>query len=502
MPKSYLTEVRFDFRGGRNTTTSPDLLNNNELVESTNTRLDILGAAIKRTGTKRVHTTALGGGAPVKGVFQWDSPGGKQIVAISNGDLWHKTSAFGEFTQVAPAGADKFSTTRIAHFVPFRASSSGAPLVLFIASGGKLYKWTGSALTRIDGITGAPPSDLLSTYHIRLFGHDTNFQKHLFWSDVGNGEDWVTGLGTDGGSAMIDVLTGDTIVGLEAVGSSLGIFTKDAIARFTGLDNSNISISQETSGISAEVGLVGEAALVRVEQVVAFLSDRGPYFATEAGVSAIGQDIENDMDLLDTSVMANTVFGHHRQRREAWMAVSRSGDSALNKSVFVYNYRVQNWCGPFTYPFGITSFSRYEDSIGSEWIIAGCADGFVRHMDFGALDDILANDTGGSAYTMTIELAPFFFESGPTGVKALDRIYVQADLTASSALTVKAAFDAAGFTTIGTLVDSGAGVQSYRLDAPSTLQGKRMRLQFTDASSDIPVLNGVLAKAYDYGDRY
>lgn len=502
MAKPFVTEARFDFRGGRNTTVSPDLLNNNELVDATNARLDILGGVIKRTGTRRIHTTAIGTGAPVKGVFQWDSPSGKQVVAISNGRLYHKITAFGEFAEVIPPGGSEFSLTRFAHFVPFRAQTSGAPLILFIASGDKLYTWTGAVLTRIDGVNGAPPGDLLAVYHIRLFSRNINYQKNLFWSDLGNGQDWNTGTGVDGGSAMIDVLTGDSIVGLESVGSSLGIWTKDSIARFTGLDNANISIDQETAGISAEVGLIGESALVRVEQVVAFLSDRGPYFATEAGVSAIGQDIENDIDILDRTVIANTAMGHHRQRREAWMAVARSGDSALNKSVFVYNYRVQNWCGPFTYPFGITSFSRYEDSVGSEWLIAGCADGFVRHMDFGAVDDRLANDTGGSAYTMDIELAPFFFEPGPTGVKAMDAIYVQADLPAAGALTPQIAFDAGGFTSLGAIVDVGTGVQSYRIDTPSTLQGKRMRLRFTDASSDIPILNGVLAKAYNYGDRY
>src|SRR6266550_5602285 len=149
MAKPYLTEPRFDFRGGRNTTTSPDLLNTNELVDATNARLDILGGVNKRTGTKRIHTTAIGTGQPVKGVFQWDSPGGKQVVAISNGRLYHKTTEFGEFAEVIPPGGSEFSTTRFAHFVAFRASSSGAPLVLFIASGGKIYKWTGTVLIRI-----------------------------------------------------------------------------------------------------------------------------------------------------------------------------------------------------------------------------------------------------------------------------------------------------------------------------------------------------------------
>src|SRR6266850_2332937 len=435
MPKPELLDSRFDFRGGRNSSVSPDNLSVNELVTLTNARISsIFGAFSKRSGTQRMHTTAIGGGSPVRGLIQWDSPSGKQIVAISNGDLWHKTSALGDFTQVSPGAPDKFSTTIPAQFATFRAASSGAPLVLFIASGGKYYKWTGTVLTRIDGVNNAPTADLLRSYHTRIFARQTNLQKHVFWSRVGDGEFFTTGAITDGGSAMADFLTGDAMVALEVVGGSLIIATSDSLVRFTGNDANDIKIAQDTEGISSEVGVVGPLALIRVETVAALLSDKGPYLSTEADPEPIGVKVEPDFDALDRSVLSSSVLGWHRGRREIFYAVPGVADSSLNKTVFTYAARLQTWEGPWTYPFGITYLTRYQDATGDEWLIAGCADGFVRHMDTGALDDVLANGTGGSVITMTVELPPIFFQTGPGSIKALETMRLQADLPIGSSL--------------------------------------------------------------------
>src|SRR5258708_10872241 len=94
MTKPQVVESRFDFRGGRNTAVSPDLLNPNELVDCTNARLSTTyGGFSKRTGSQRIHQTSLG--AAINGVTQWDGPNGKQVVAISNGAInWRDGSNF------------------------------------------------------------------------------------------------------------------------------------------------------------------------------------------------------------------------------------------------------------------------------------------------------------------------------------------------------------------------------------------------------------------------
>src|SRR5437899_4048398 len=113
MPKPLLYDARADFRGGRNTSVNPDLLNKSELVDCTNARLSNaqIGALIKRTGNRRMHLTALP--TPIIGITQWDAPSGKQTVVIAGGNLYYKAQGFtGDFTQVVPG--TPFQTTGLA----------------------------------------------------------------------------------------------------------------------------------------------------------------------------------------------------------------------------------------------------------------------------------------------------------------------------------------------------------------------------------------------------
>src|SRR6266581_2847656 len=109
MTKPRVLESRFDFRGGRVTSVSPDLLNSNELADATNARLSaIYGSVTKRSGCQRIHASAFP--APVRGVVQWDAPSGKQTVVISNGLLWFRndfnfTPAFAQAVTSAFAGS-------------------------------------------------------------------------------------------------------------------------------------------------------------------------------------------------------------------------------------------------------------------------------------------------------------------------------------------------------------------------------------------------------------
>src|SRR5258708_742480 len=220
---SIMTEARSDFRGGRNSTDVPDNLNPTELVDSTNARVTPFGAIEKRTGTQRINATALG--ASVQGLTQWLPAGGLQTVAIANGLLWFRGTGFGDFTSVDPGALNRFSTTAIATFTPFRAATSGAPLLLFIASGGRVYSWDGvSVLTRIDGTLTIPTASLIEAYHTRLFSNNTLFPKFVAWGGVGT-NDFTPSTSIGGGTAMVDVLHGDTINAFEVVGSSLLIGT-------------------------------------------------------------------------------------------------------------------------------------------------------------------------------------------------------------------------------------------------------------------------------------
>lgn len=501
MPKPLLVEARDDFSGGRNTAFSPERLNANELLNATNARISAeFGGIVKRTGSRRMHPTGLP--AAIMGIVQWDSPSGKQIVAISNGDLYHKTTEFGDFTLVDPGPTDAFSTTLPALFAPFRDSTANAALILYIASGGKLYKWTGSSLVRLDGTLNAPQADLIIPYHTRTFARDQRFLKSINWGVLGAGADYTLGVGTGAGIAFVDVLNGEKIVALEVVGSSLVMGAEDSLMRYTGYSSDDIQISQDTEGISAEIGVVGPLALKRVENVAFGAAERGPHAISEITATPVGIKIETDWDALDRVNLSKIVVQGHRGRREVWFAVPGPSDSGLNKTIYCYSTRLQAWVGPWTYSFGVSCLTRYEDANGDEWVIAGCSDGFVRHMDTGALDDVTSAGTGGSNISLVVELAPIFFAAGPGAVKSLKRFYLQGDFPAASAPILEYAFDGASLTQLP-LAGYSAGVKSYRLDPASAVgQGKRLRVRFTDVSADIPIFLGLLAEAWAYSRTY
>jgi hypothetical protein len=495
--KPLVYDSRADFRGGRNTTVSPDDLNPTELVDSTNARLanTLIGAIMKRTGSQRFHAAALP--TPVTGLTQWDGPSGKQTVAIANGSLWWAPQGIPvTFTQVTPGTL--FQTTGYVEFVPFRAATSGAPLILFISDGANLYTWDGTTLTLRTGTNNVPATGPLASYHTRLFAVNPNFLKTLFWSIIGNGTDFTTGTSAQGGSALVDVLTGNSVIALEVVGMSLLPFTNYSIVRFRGYSNTDINITQNTEGVSADIGLVGQGARARVEQVIAFISDKGPYFCTEMGLQAYGVDVENDFLTSNTALLSSAIVSQHKGRREIWNLISGAGDGGLLKTVLVYNTRQQNWCGPFTYPFGIVRLAPYIDASGLEWIMSAGSDGFIRHMDIGGLDDVHSDGTGGTAYTMNVELAPLFFSVGPGLAKAVRRVNVQARLDPASAMHVLEAMDDSAPTDMGAITGLDASRSlDYRVDMSDV--GHRLRLIFNDASSTIPIITGVVAEAYNYG---
>ena len=405
------------------------------------------------------------------------------------------------------SGGVVLSTTQPSIFAPFRASSPGAPLVLYIASGGHYFSWDGvSTLSQLDGTLSAPTATSIIAYHTRMFAmtanpltQDTSFPgenpKTIFWSKIGNALDFTTGDKTQGGSAVTDFLTGQHLTALEVIGSSLLMATIDSVMRFTGQSSDDIVIAQNTEGVSAEVGAVGLLALKRFENVAAMLAQRGPYIVTETSAVPVGEQVLPDFDGLDSANIEGSVLVYHRGRKEMLFAVPGANDGGLNKTIMPYAVRLQAWCGPWLYAFGIECMANYIGPSGIENVIAGCSDGFVRLMDVGTKDDVLFDGTGGTNIAMTVELPPMHF--GDPGVtKALRQMKLQAKLPLGHNTLVLTSADG-GVETAGSFVDTvfDGTLRDYRVDLDG--QGKRIRLRFTDTSAMQPQINGFVLQAYD-----
>ena len=479
MAKPAMSNARFGFRGGLNTAMNPDELQTNELVRCDDARVDAkLGAITKRTGTRRIHATAIGSGNAVTGVFQWlNQAGSLEVVAVANGRFYHKTSAFGDFTEVIPSPL--FSTTVPQRFALFREAVVAAALRLYIADGTVVYRWDGTTLTQVDGTTSFPNAELIVPYHTRLAANDPDLEKNIFLSKVGDAEDFVPGGPADGISAIVDILSGESITALEVIGSSLLVCTEDSIMRITGYSTEDIQVEQDTEGIASQVGVVGRNAIDRAESIAAILSDRGPYLVSEAGITPIGLKVEPEFDNLDLDNISTASVAHHRSRRSIWYAVPGTADGGQPKRVYEYSLRLSAWQGPFIYPFEIRTMARFEDTNGQETLIAGNQDGFVRLLDTGSKDDVLSDGTGGSTYDPNVELAPMFFDNGPGIVTLMRRVFLQADLPSSIKLGI--AFDDLSFTDF-TISSGLPGILNHRQEVRN--RGGRMRLRLQDGGVD------------------
>ena len=410
------------------------------------------------------------------------------------------------FTWASAGGALNGAAT----WAPFRANSSGAPLVLFFSNNGHLWKWDGNnpgVLTQIDPTGSLTPSGIvgvIASYHTRMFvsGSLAFLPKTVFWSKIGDATNYTTGDKTMGGSALTDFLSGNALIAMELIGSSLLLATTEAIMRFTGHASDDIVIAQDTEGISTEVGVIGPQAMKRYENVCAFMSNRGPYTATETYVQPMGEALNPDWLALDNVNLGSCVIEYHRGRKELWFAVPRKSDGGVNKTIFVYSTRLQAWQGPWNYTFGIQCMAKYVDGSGGHKIIAGGTDGYLRLMDTDdtlriALDDVLYDGTGGTNVSMKVELPVVHFGI-PALKKALRWILLQADIPTGSLPNYNVSFDGAAFGAFP-FIPSDVPTRDYRVEvAGDNSQGFRPRIQFTDTSKYMPTVFGMSIIAWNY----
>jgi hypothetical protein len=503
--KTRALEARGGWFGGVNYAVSQDTINPNELMKCINARVLTSGAVQRRSGTSKTHVAALGAGGAVRGLYQWEPTAGTpQYVAIANGNLYYSAN-LSAWTQVVPASGT-FSTTRLSDFATFR---EGATLYLYIATGGKVYKWDGAGvLTRVDGALSVPDATCLRSYGTRMFYNSLTNPKTLYWSKIGTGSDCTVGGLSDGGTALVDVLTGEAINAMETIGSSLLIATATSVVRFSGTSD-DIQIAQDTLGVSADIGPVTDSGAAfsgsfhRVNQIGMMWTPTGPYAVTEAGVSSLGSklpgyfDVDGAIDHLQWSPTLACHIGHHRHRNEVWFVyVNISGEQVA----LVYNYGLNIIAGLFVFPTPITCVATITVN-GFLVLAGGGSDGFVRVLDFPDED----KDDNLTDFTYEVEPAPFIFaEGGPHNIKSVRRVFVQAEEQSDAAVAGP---------TVTVTPDNGTPVAFTKIDQGSTtigapsnrrydgaVQGRRLVVTITGdattaAAVDTPILHGVLLEA-------
>lgn len=493
-----LGDSQESFKDGLNTTADLSQLGRAELRRAENARLSEFGAVSKRRGTKRTHSAALA--AAILGGFSWDRASGVEQLVVANGDL--HTGVYGIPITWSNEGGT-LSGSVLPSFASFR---DGSAEVAYLADGGLLNKWDGSTLT--ENIAGTPAVKVIAVYNQRLYGI-TGDDETLYWGPLNNG-DGLGNVGAGGGSAIVRTFGKMRLRGLLPLGSSLLLFHVQGISRFTGWTQDDVSIATGTQGVSADVGTIAPHAIVAVENVGYFLSDRGVYEVTEGGVRSISSKIETVLQSLSQADFVRARAVHCKAAREVWFYLPDVG-------IYAYNYRLGSWTGPWTGVFvDQTPQALWPalDTSSTPIVLSGHADGFVRKCDEPTIkDDVLSDSSGGTTYSLIAQFRRFYFRR-PTHEKALRWLSVTANLRGSTTAALSWAMEVAANAsetlpaTAGGVWGSGTwgsgtwgGQQSKPLTVHAHGRGPSLDVTLTDDAAAELVISRLEAQAFDMGQR-
>lgn len=500
MPRTRLVDPRFDLRGGVNTSHSDEILSKIEVRRCENGRPGpVIGAVRKVGGSQRIHTNQLNGN--ILGIRTWDGAGG-QIIGSASGDLFYKTFGASLFTVVA----SQFSAANRLRFAQHRV---GAAVKLYIADGATMKVWDGAALAAVAGAP-ANPWDI-AVYKGRLFAIDRT--KKLYASKVSDPTTWPPTALTFSGD--VETFDAEGLQGILVIGSSMLLCKADNIARFTGIDQSDIQIDTQTEGVSPEDGLIAPYTLIAADKSTAFgVGARGPWLANEDGLDInLGLAVADQFDFADRSLWANAVAHNDVGRHCIRLWIPDAGDGGL-RTAWEYNYQTKTWSGPRKTTFAVTAATRYKTASNYESTLVGGSDGWVRELEVrgvNALEDVNQDGTGGTAIPLDVQFPPIIGDD-PTRLKNMrQKSTVQADLGVAGQLyaywqseldvgeTLQAEDGEALLLENGQPLEAGGGSVAIATLGPGVrhypfklfAKGARITYGFYEGTSEIVQINGV-----------
>ncbi|MGN6205986.1 hypothetical protein [Humibacter sp.] len=507
MSRPRVQDSQAKFSGGLNSVASEFNVGPTQVRRAENVLLSQYGDAIRRGGTQRMSASAIAA-APVRGATCWRTATTHEYLAACNGTLYS-----GGTYAIPMTWTSKGALTSSSAYPSFQAFRDGSGEVCYIADGA-LLKYSAGALSAVGG--GTPALTVLAVYNQRLFGL-TGTNQTLYYSDLNNGDTCGVTSATSG-SAVVRTFGNQQLTGLLTLRGSLALFHVSGVSRFTGLTQDDIAIGAGTQGISTDTGTIAPRSAVAVEGVGYFLSEKGAYRITDAGVEAIDTPESPDptapiLATLGASLFPQIDAVHDKVHQTIRWYLPDLG-------VYCYHYRLNAWSGPFTSIYVDSPTHTLVDGIdasGNPIVLSGHADGYLRRDDTtgasGYLDDVLSDDSGGSAYTMAVTCRRFY-----TNDQASDKgwrwAWLFADLKGSTQASVswasesgastltlspKAAPAVWGSFTWGSMTWGSTGNRPYEI--PLSGRGPFLDFTYSDSGATGTILSRLDVEAFDYGRR-
>ena len=384
--------------------------------------------------------------------------------------------------------------------------------MVFIADGGPLNEWTGSALTEIATTASV---DTIQVHNERLWGcGNSSFPDSVFYSDLNKG-DTLGDAGNGGGQIVVRTFGDEKIVGLASVNTSLLIFHRRGISRITGYGQDDITSSP--AGVTADVGTIAAKSIVANNNIAFFISERGLYRCNESDVAPIGTPTKPDPILPIIRKLSSANFDNirciiNRATKELWISIPTYG-------CFQYHTVLDSWSGPWDEGYVAPETTALFETINGEGlpvVLRGDASGWVSLCDAPNIyrDNASAAGTGGTRYTMVAQLHRLYCGDDALA-KALRFGYLTAQLKGSDQCRVEwntgesygsyelppstdQTWGASG-TTWGTGTWGGSGSQSYRIQMGGT--GYYTDVTIIDSGEALPIFSQFKLQTFALGRR-
>jgi hypothetical protein len=303
--------------------TSELLLTPKELQEAKNVHYYENGSWTKRKGYRKRLTNALTGTPIITGLYEFVKRDGTKKFLTSANALYYNQQ-------------DDVSATAIGGGLTFTVGSEGQNFMSFVTFANQvigtngveaIWKWSGSG--NASALGGSPPiAEKIVVFQnfVFLAGNDT-YPYRLYFSNDGNEIIWTA---TD----YIDI--GDLtspITGLAVLYNTLYIFTRRGIFSLRGYDRDTFIVDD----VNSSVGCVAYKSIVKVDNNLIFLSDRGIYSFDGIQVHYISEKVQVFIENLNYTRTDKVVAEIYKAKNQVWFSVS-TGSNSNNNEVLVMTY--------------------------------------------------------------------------------------------------------------------------------------------------------------------
>lgn len=303
--------------------TSVLVLTPNELQIARNVHYFESGSLTKRAGYLKRFTNALTGTPQITGLYELVKRDGTKRFITATDKIYFGAQGATDADEI-PGGLTFTTGTSGENFMSFITFNNKV-----IGTNGVENVWAWDIDSNASDLAGAPPvAEIIATYqNIVFLAGNSTFPYRLFFSNDGDETTWT---GTD----FIDIgdLT-NPITGLAVLFGKLYIFTRRAIFELRGFDRDTFAVDE----VSLSVGCVAYKSIVKVDNNLIFLSDRGIYSYDGINVHYLSEKIEPTIANLNYARIGQVVAELYKAKNQIWFAVS-TGSNGANNEVICMTY--------------------------------------------------------------------------------------------------------------------------------------------------------------------